>query len=293
MKKEKLNDHYQELLNWLEYEGQPSEAIWRPLFYTYPWSLRFELGEYALEDDDDYFRSCYTRGQRMWDAIFAPEDEVLLIFDGTPDRELKEALGGLKMQRVRAKWLSPDPEEEWDGDCFHRYFYSGPARDFPFPAVLTRALGWRYAIYFYNRTKKLLFHPYDDRGADLIGADGESLRPIYERLHDLLLDWDREEMARKFRPVRKVFLRVLTTTTDAERAAQIQEKLKKRFRKAELMFSPLEDYWKFEGWGGMNVTMDTARPLEDIQNKLAHKWVSDTASAEITLPGVGFLWVGE
>ena len=293
MKKENLNDHYLELLNWLEYEGKPSESIWHPLFYTYPWSLRFELGEASLDDDDAYIRSCYTRGQRMWDCICGPEDEVLLIFDGTPDRELKEALKHLKRQRVRAKRLPASPEDEWDGDYFYRYFYSGPAREFPFPAVLQRALGWRYGIYFYNRTKKLLFHPYDDRGADLIGPDADSLGPVYDSLQDLLLDWDREEMARKFRPVRRVFLRVLTTTTAPEAAAQIREKLERMFRGAELNFSDFEPYWKIEGWGELNVTADTAQPLESIQNRLARKWESDTASSEIMVPDVGFLWVGE
>ena len=46
---ERLNDIYLELLSWLQYEGKPSESIWHPLFYTYPFGLRFELGEYALD----------------------------------------------------------------------------------------------------------------------------------------------------------------------------------------------------------------------------------------------------
>lgn len=293
MEKENLNDHYLELLSWLEYEGKPSECIWHPLFYTYPFGLRFELGEYALDDEDEYIRSAYVRGQRMWDTVFAPDDEVLLVFDGTPDRELKEALKGLRLQRVRAKWLPHSPEDEWDGDYFYRYLYAGPASGFPFPAILKRALGWKYGIYFYNRTKKLLFHPYDDRGADLIGPDAESLGPFYESLHDLLLDWDREKMARLFRPVRSVFLHIYTTTTDPGRVAQVRAELEKKLRGAVVNFHPYKAYRKIEGWGKFAVNTDTARPLNDIQNQLARKWESDTASSEILLPDVGFLWVSE
>lgn len=289
----RLNDIYLELLDWLPHEGKPSEAIWHPLFYTYPFGLRFELGEYALDDEADYIRSCYTRGQRIWDTLFAPEDEVLLIFDGTPDRALKSNLQHLQMQRVRAKWLPPSPEEEWDGDYFYRYFYHGPARDFPFPAILERALGWHYGIYLYNRAKKLLLHPYDDRGADLLGPDAATLLPFYESLQDLLLDWDREEMARKFRPVRPVFLRVLSTTTDSGRTEAVQEILKEKFRGAEPEISRLEPYWKIEGWGEFCATLHTARPLDDIQNRLALTWESDTASGGFLLPDVGFLWVSE
>lgn len=293
---ERLNDIYLELLDWLEYEGKPSKSIWHPLFYTYPWGLRFELGEYDLDDDEEYFRSACVRGQRIWDTVFAPDDEVLLIFDGTPDRELKEDLKDCRMQRVRAKLISPLPEEDDEDEdelYFYRYFYHAAAGEFPFHAVLKRAFCWKYDIYLYNRTKKLLLHPYDDRGADLIGPDADSLRPFYTRLQDLLLDWDREEMARKFREERTVFLRILTTTTDTARVTQVREELKKRFRGTELTFSDFGPYWKLEGWGELTVTMATARPLESIQNRLARKWESDTASAEILLPDVGFLWVSE
>ena len=294
---ERLNDIYLELLSWLQYEGKPSEAIWHPLFYTYPFGLRFELGLDALDDDDAYFRSCYTRGQRICDTVFSPDDEVLLIFDGTPDRELKEALKHLRMQRVRAKWLPHFPEDEWDGDYFYRYLYAGPASEFPFSALLERAFSWKYGIYFYNRTKKLLFHPYDSRGADLIGPDADTLRPFYESLRDLLLDWDREEMARKFHPVRRCFLRVLTTTTDPERVRRVREELGRRLRGAQIIHESCQPYWKLDGWCEVNLTIDSARPLKDIQSRLASKWESDTASpqihTEIFLPDVEFLWVSE
>lgn len=292
---EKLNDIYLELLTWLEYDGKPSESIWHPLFYRYPWGLRFELGDPALDDDDAYFRSAEERAQRIWDAAFAPEDEVLLIFDGTPDRELKEALKVCRMQRIRAPLQPPFPEEDEEEEkvFFYRYYYHGSGSKFPFQAVLQRAFSWKYGVYFYNRTKKLLFHPYDDRGADLIAADPEALPPYYESLHDLLLDWDREEMARKFRAVRTVYLRILTTTTDPQRTAQVWAELEKRFRGAELSFSELEPYWKHEGWGELNMTAQTAQSLDSIQKRLADRWESDTANDGIRLPDVGFLWVSE
>ncbi len=90
-----------------------------------------------------------------------------------------------------------------------------------------------------------------------------------------------------------MFLRVLTTTTDPERVAQVRAELEKRFRGAELRFSEFEPYWKIAGWGELNVTVETARPLNDIQNQLARNWESDTATAEFLLPDVGFLWVSE
>ena len=293
MRQENLYDRYWELLGWLEYEDKPSEAIWHPLFYTYPFGLRFELGEYALDDEDAYIRSAYTRGQRIWDTVFSPDDEVLLIFDGTPDKELKAELKHLRMQRVRAKWLPHSPEDEWDGDYFYRYLYAGPASEFSFSALLARAFSWKYGIYLYNRTRKLLFHPYDDRGADLLGPDAEALRPFYESLHDFLLNWDREEMARKFRPTRPVFLRILTTTTDPERIRVVRDKLDRKLRGAQVIHESCQPYWKLDGWGELSLTIESARPLDDIRSRLADKWESDTAASGFLLPDVGFLWVSE
>ena len=290
---EQLNDIYLELLSWLKYEGKPSKAIWHPLFYRYPWGLRFELGDPALDDDEAYFRVAEERAQRIWDAAFAAEDEVLLIFDGTPDKDLKAELKHLRMQRVRAKWLPHSPEDEWDGDYFYRYLYAGPASEFSFSALLERAFSWKYGIYLYNRTKKLLFHPYDDRGADLLGPDAEVLRPFYESLHDFLLNWDREEMARKFRPTRPVFLRILTTTTDPERIRVVRDKLDRKLRGAQVLRESCQPYWKLDGWGELSLTIESARPLDDIRSRLAGKWESDTASSEFLLPDVGFLWVSE
>ena len=293
MRQENLYDRYWELLGWLKYEGKPSKAIWHPLFYRYPWGLRFELGDPALDDDEAYFRVAEERAQRIWDAAFAAEDEVLLIFDGTPDKDLKAELKHLRMQRVRAKWLPHSPEDEWDGDYFYRYLYAGSASEFSFSALLERAFSWKYGIYLYNRTKKLLFHPYDDRGADLLGPDAEALRPFYESLHDFLLNWDREEMARKFRPTRPVFLRILTTTTDPERIRVVRDALDRKLRGAQVLRESCQPYWKLDGWGELSLTIESARPLDDIRSRLAGKWESDTASSEFLLPDVGFLWVSE
>ena len=308
-KKENLNDYYQELLDWLQYEGKPSERIWHPLFYTYPWGLRFELGLFDLDDTAEYVQSAKDRGRRIWEQVFAPGDEVLVIFDATPDAALKQELKGCRLQRLRAPASCPFPGRDQEAEpprYFYRHLYWAEAKDVPFDAILKRIVEeqtvtgglWRYmsSVYFYNRTKKLLFHPYDDRGADLIGPDRESLRPYYRGLNELLLDWNREDMDRKWRS-RTVWLRVLITTTEEDRIRVVREELDRKLRGAQVLRESCQPYWKAEGWSELNLTIDSARPLKEIQYRLAGKWEGDTASpqihAEIFLPDVGFLWVHE
>lgn len=304
-RKENLNDVYLELLSWLQYEGRPSERIWHPLFYTYPWGLRFELGLFDLDDRLEYVQSAKDRGRRIWDQVFAPDDEVLVIFDATPDAALKQELKGCRLQRLRALASSPFPGRDRETEpprYFYRHLYRAEAKDVPFDSILKRIVEeqtvtgglWRYmsSVYFYNRTKKLLFHPYDDRGADLIGPDRESLRPYYRGLNELLLDWNREDMDRKWK-TRTVHIRVLTTGVAPKTEKRLRDTLRQMFPDARMTDSGLTAYWKYEGWGELNVTMETAQPLEKIKKRLADRWESDTASEGIRLQDVGFLWVRE
>ena len=302
---ERLNDVYLELLSRFEYEGKPSERIWHPLFYTYPWGLRFELGLYDLDDTAEYVRSAKERGRRIWDAVFAPDDEVLVIFDTTPDTKLKQELKTCQTQRVRAKRTCPIPGEvveDAESTYFYRNLYRAAAKEIPFDAILGRIVEentvtggtrrYESAVYFYNRTKKLLFHPYDDRGADLLGPDRESLRPYYRSLNELLLEWNREDMDRKWK-TRPVYLRLLTTNRVEKTEKRLRDTLRQMFPDAAMTDSDLTPYWKNEDWGELNVTLETARSLEKIQKRLAEQWESDTAVEGIRLQNVGFLWVHE
>lgn len=49
-------------------------------------------------------------------------------------------------------------------------------------------------VYFLNGEKDVLFHLYDDRGADVAAADKENLRPLYESCKNWILEHDREKI---------------------------------------------------------------------------------------------------
>lgn len=46
-------------------------------------------------------------------------------------------------------------------------------------------------IYFVNITKRIIFHMYDDRGLDIIASDVETLKPIYTKFNNWILDYNR------------------------------------------------------------------------------------------------------
>ena len=55
-----------------------------------------------------------------------------------------------------------------------------------------------FNVYFLNSQKNVIFHLYDDRGADVAAANKEILGPLYETCNGWILDHDRERIDRMF-----------------------------------------------------------------------------------------------
>lgn len=53
-------------------------------------------------------------------------------------------------------------------------------------------------VFLAESTYAILFHLYDDRGADLLAADKEIIRPLYEEYNSWILDYDREKITALF-----------------------------------------------------------------------------------------------
>lgn len=53
-------------------------------------------------------------------------------------------------------------------------------------------------VFFVNTTKKLIFNMYDDRGLDIIATDKETIRPIYIKHEDWILDYDKDKIDKQF-----------------------------------------------------------------------------------------------
>lgn len=49
-------------------------------------------------------------------------------------------------------------------------------------------------IYYVNTTKNLVFHMYDDRGLDIIASESKTLKPIYSKFNDWILEANREKI---------------------------------------------------------------------------------------------------
>ena len=189
------------------------ERIEHPLFYRVPIALRFEIGDPAptvpvyLPDgraNQQYIESAFHRASTLFRSL--PDTWDILRFDCYEGENFQELL-----KIVRAVTGLPAPHESAsssveDKDLRLFSFYWNIV-DSVFVCRLLREviaadIGGHNAlvssVYWMNTRDSILFHLYDDRGCDIIGANKEMLHPIYVQYNDWLLDYDRTRMDERF-----------------------------------------------------------------------------------------------
>ena len=197
-----------------------NERLQLPIFYESPVSLRFETGDPSLEIfltkqklNPKYLRSALWRTAFLYEKT-APFDTLLWVLYRTPD--LDTAIEGLLSQFCRLTHL-PSPAEVYQQEVTTAaeepmtrilLFWNlkeTPLQINPLLEAITycdfKGLGFRElssAVFFFDTERHLLFHPYDDRGVDVVAEKPEDIRFLYEDCRNWLLEYDMERMKNTF-----------------------------------------------------------------------------------------------
>ena len=203
-----LTKEYKQFLN----ENFKGLTIRKPLFYNWDKGLRFDLqvGETGTEE---YFLEVVNRANTLFQAAFNPEDVVYFVlydykskrsrirFSNYGFKQIKDLRRNeISYSKLRQLYYPDDRLDIWntavlklttDRINFKNILTAIGHTDFP-----SRQPGIGQEIYFININKKLIFNMYDHRGLDIMAADIETLRPIYKKFNDWILDYDREQIDR-------------------------------------------------------------------------------------------------
>jgi hypothetical protein len=197
-----------------------NERLQLPIFYECPVSLRFETGDPDLEIfltekklNPKYLRSALWRTSFLYEKT-APFDTLLWVLYRTPDvdSDIDEII-----DRFCRLCHLPSPAEVYQQEVttaaeepMTRILLFWDMEDTPlkiqplFEEIVHsdfKGLGFRElssAIFFFDTTRHLLFHPYDDRGLDIVGKSPEDIRYLYEDCRNWLLEYDMERMRNTF-----------------------------------------------------------------------------------------------
>lgn len=187
----------------------------RPLFYSYPGGLRFELSEPGGVIDQ--FLTALRKATRICNDIFRGEDELVVClraysngshFIHRPElRALRSA--GIPIPSMRSIWREDIAADEWYSEDQPEYWINVA---FKLPISRLETLLWgalakdlapiqpqfNCALYLFNLPQRVMVFPYDDRGMDVVGPNRTLLRQLYCQHQKYLLDYDRAEMDSTF-----------------------------------------------------------------------------------------------
>ncbi len=150
---------------------------------------------FILQQDDIIFVvdvNDYDKGKNIKRKFknFSPYGEKSLLYKLNP--------------KVMHNIFTEDDEEGLNRT--HRFMLKCKTSDFKYipmlKAICNQDLGVKPCffnrVYFININKVTISHVYDDKGCDLLATLTETIRGIYKRYNDWILDYDRPEIEKVF-----------------------------------------------------------------------------------------------
>ena len=190
------------------------EKLTHPIFYNSPIGIRFNIGDngndvYVDKSGEEfvvnpnYIAACLQRSLDIYNSL-NNEPNLLAIEGYLCENESVENF----ISSVVSVTDLPQPNEikselTHDEDEFIHVFLLWNLNNFNpnklLEEIVKADLGsgnffLTSSVYFVCAKDNVIFHLYDDRGADLIANKKENIQHIYHKLNDLILDYDREKI---------------------------------------------------------------------------------------------------
>lgn len=214
----------------------PKVALMPGLYEQWDTGIAFELGKnlYQFKSNTDelnpeYFQIVFHQAKTIFNALFAPEDEIFLVTNLYQYKDFKR-IGNKKMKvyhrYVKSKavrnslkqatlpFILEDDEDSLDKcttqfslKCRKRDIHSGllikaiSHQDFPSlkPRLHNPYDLYEPDVFFVNTTRNIIFYMYDDRGCEVIARDAEMLQPLYKKYHNWLDEAYKEEIEQRLK----------------------------------------------------------------------------------------------
>lgn len=195
------------LNEWLkEFQLEHNQLV-GPFFYTTPLALKFEIGpaeEAETLPQKVYLDRAYARAVELLEQASSAFDYVILSLLLQEDRDIDTYLWHFTSKFNFDKYPEHDliEVEDWTEEVlvFERYLF--PVADQDLKDLLWEIIkadhgGFNYlssSVLFLSSKDKVIYHCYDDRGVDIAVVDDDKRRQLFTDCHDLLFDYDMEEM---------------------------------------------------------------------------------------------------
>ena len=201
----------------------------QPYFYNHPCALRCELG--MGDTHEEYMANAKRRALEIYHILFPTGADAMMfnhwLYDycdsGDAERYQLEAdesmeerieyrlkcetdnLRFLLEQQFKYRHITVRDLETYDGSCFdehekrNRVVCYSDGIGFDYETLIAREIEWEgHGVSFVSFENECIFSVYDDRGCDIVFMTHEKLRKFYPQLQPYFLEYDLEEMEKRF-----------------------------------------------------------------------------------------------
>ena len=185
--------------------------IEKPLFYCgqqpqYSFgAIRFEIGSPDIEPTSKYCTYAYLRAKMIFEDIFSNTDNTYVVVNSIKQKNNKTYINDCqkyinKYTKNKINNFETLPylygydinvEEDYVG---FRYYLNCKVKDFNYNKLLKDiCFTDEYEeVFFINTNKHVIYHLYDDRGADIVSNKVSTLEYIYKKYNKWILNYDRK-----------------------------------------------------------------------------------------------------
>ena len=188
-------------------------TVKQPLFYNWPTGLRFNL-QTTSPDKEEYFDEVIKRTTTLFAKTFDLTDNLFIVFIQFKWKRRKirfrnyffKQIKGLNKREIDYKRITRLYEKNDIDDIWNVATIKATADRLNYNETFRAIANTDFSrepnipgqVYLINVDKKIIFNMYDDRGLDIISTDKEVLKPLYAAFDNWLLDYDRDEMKKRF-----------------------------------------------------------------------------------------------
>ncbi|EIM07071.1 hypothetical protein A1A1_07844 [Planococcus antarcticus DSM 14505] len=193
------------------------------LFYEWQNSIRFEISDPQIAyDNSAVMQQAFYRSKTLFNEVFEPEDDLFLVTDILTKSEnnflhkkpLNVYRKYIKDRQILNKLQLCESEDLEDEVKRYRFWLTCKKGDIRYPQLLQAICYEDFGhssrilksnpesgsnVYFINQSKNFVFHLYDDRGCDILAANKEAIRFLYEKHNEWILNYDRKEIDQLFK----------------------------------------------------------------------------------------------
>lgn len=180
--------------------------ICKPLFYNAKIGLRFELGNPDVVDESDYMKQVYYRAITLFEELHTINGDIYLVI-----RIHKDSSNYYKSTQILKKYTNSKnikitgtvkPLEDDENYKTYEFIAKCKISDLRYKALLKAIANQDMDIkpqihdecYFINIENQTIFHLYDDRGVDIVSNNYTSLKDLYYKYNNWILDYDRNRI---------------------------------------------------------------------------------------------------